>query len=267
MEFSQYLALIKKKKAVIFSIVIIFVIIALIITFIQPFQYAAKSKVLVVQNYTQGVDPYQVSRANEYVSDVLAKVISSNSFFNEVLNAGFNINRNYFPQDVNKQLKKWRETVSAQAESRGGIISIAAYHQDSYQADQIVRAVIAVLKSKHAFYHGAGDQVSIKTIDQPFTTSLPVKPNIALNMALAVVCGFIFSLSYIYILPEKKYNLSLWPRRKKKKIRPESLAEETGPVYSQDAKEYAETDKNSNKERIGYDDIAIKGSMTNVVSQ
>jgi len=216
MNIQEYINVLKQKKQTVFSSVALFLVFAVILTVIQPFKYGSETKILVVQKNQYGVDPYQVNKANEYVSAVLADVITSNSFFNEVINSGFAVNRNYFPARLEDQSKEWKKTVKANSSNRG-IITLSVFHKDKYQADQIIRAINVALKDKHAFYHGSGDNIEIRIIDQPFTSELPVKPNVVLNLVFGILFGLLFALTYVYLFPEDKYNLRLWPRRKSKR--------------------------------------------------
>jgi len=216
MEFQEFLKVVSNKKQTIVSVVLLFVALTAVLTFIQPFKYSSQTKILVVQTAPEGIDPYQVAKANEYVANTLSKVIISNSFFNEVLNTGFNINKNYFPTDPKKQLKEWKNTVSANSSNNSGLIDVVVFHRDKYQADQIIRGINAVIKEKHQYYHGSGDQVNVRVIDQPFSSSFPVKPNIPVNFATGIIMGLIFALTYIYLFPEKSYNLSLYNKKRKK---------------------------------------------------
>ncbi|MFH1823067.1 MAG: hypothetical protein ABH830_05200 [Patescibacteria group bacterium] len=218
MQFSEYLKLIDKKSKSIISIIIIFLIVGVIITFIQPIQFGAESKLLIVQNFPQGTDPYAIARSNEQLSNVLANVVSSNSFYNDVMNSGYNIDQAYFSQNNNKvkEMNKWRQTVSAKALNDSGIITVNVYHTDKGQLEQISKAVNYIMQTKHKSYHGAGDNVVVKVIDKPIISIYPVKPNIMLNLILAMLLGLITSLIYIYLLPEDKYSIRLWPKRKNK---------------------------------------------------
>lgn len=216
MDFQEFLKVVGGKKQTIVSVVLLFLALTAVLTFIQPFKYSSQTKILVVQTAPDGIDPYQVAKANEYVANTLSKVIISNSFFSEVLNTGFNINKSYFPVDPRKQLIEWKNTVSANSSNNSGIIDIIVFHRDKYQADQIIRGINTVLKEKHQYYHGSGDQVNVRIIDQPFSSNFPVKPNIPVNFATGIALGLIFALSYIYLFPEKSYNLKLYNRKEKK---------------------------------------------------
>jgi capsular polysaccharide biosynthesis protein len=213
----EYLIILNRKKGTIVSAVFIFLALASILTFIQPLKYEAVSKILVVQKFEPGVDPYNAAKANEYLSGILAKVISSNSFFDEIQKAGFNIDKSYFSDEPLKQAKKWRQTVFAHAESSSGVIAINVYHSDKYQLEQIARAVNYALLTKHQQYHGGGDSVVLRVVDNPVYSLYPMKPNVPFNFAAAFVLGFIFSLSYIYLFPEERYSLRFWPRSRAKR--------------------------------------------------
>ncbi|MEA1962916.1 MAG: Wzz/FepE/Etk N-terminal domain-containing protein [Patescibacteria group bacterium] len=213
MNIHEYTNVLKQKKQTVFSAVALFLVVAGILTIIQPFKYGSETKILVVQKNQYGVDPYQVNKANEYVGAVLADVITGNSFFNEIINSGFDVNRNYFPARLEDQSKEWKKTVKANSGSRG-IITLSVFHKDKYQADQIIRAINAALKDKHALYHGLGGNIEIRIIDQPFTSELPVKPNVVLNLIFGALFGLLFALIYVYLFSEDKYNLRLWPRKK-----------------------------------------------------
>lgn len=215
MELKEFISLAARKKATIFFMVIIFLILAIILSLIQPFKYGASSQVLVIQN-SANPDPYAISKSAEYLSNILAKVISSNSFFSSVLDSGFFLDKTYFGQTAKEQMKTWNKTVGAKATSDSGIISLTVYHTDRTQAELINRAVVYTLQTKHGLYHGGGD-ISIKVIDEPITGNYPVQPNLILNFGLSLVLGLIFSLAFVYLFPEEKYDIKLarwrWPAR------------------------------------------------------
>lgn len=208
MELKDFISLLAKKKMIIFVIVFIFLILALILTIIQPFKYGSSAQVLIIQN-SASPDPYSASKSTEYLSNILAQVVSSNSFFENVLISGYFIDKNYFGQTVKAQMKTWAETVSAKAVNDSGIIAINIYHKNRAQAELIARAVVYTLQTKHGLYHGNGNNVAIKIIDEPITSNYPVKPNLILNFSLALALGLIGAFIYVYLFPEEKYNIRL----------------------------------------------------------
>ena len=215
MDLLQFIKLINKRKQTVIGIVVLFLAIAVIVTFIQPFKYSSEAKILVIQNFPKGSDPYAISRSNQYLSSVLARIVNTNLFYSEVVNSGFNINKNYFPENVEKQIRVWNKTVSAKAIGDSGLISLKVVHPDKYQADQIMRGINNVLKTKNSYYHGLGDQVSIKTVDQPHTSDWPAEPKIFLNFMLAFAFGAVFSFSFIFLFPEEKFSFKMFSSRQK----------------------------------------------------
>jgi len=285
MELKDYLSLINKKKSTIASFVFIFLILALILTVAQPFKYGSSSQVLIIQNSVSS-DPYTASKSTEYLSNILAKVVYSNSFFENVLNSGYAIDKNYFGQTIKSQMKIWNKTISAKSNNDSGIISINVYHKDRSQTDLIARAVVYTLQTKHGLYHGGSDNVSIKVIDDPITSNYPVKPNLILNFGLALFLGLIFSGVYIYLFPEKKYNIRLIPKfsGNKNKTRdsfykePEftsavldSVAESAETLPDEPRYNFSENENKINDNNFdNYDDldmheeISQQGSMKNI---
>jgi capsular polysaccharide biosynthesis protein len=210
MDFFDFINLIKGKKQTIAIVVMIFVLFAVGFTFIQPLRYLSASKVLVIQGLPEKVDSYQISKSNEYIAGLLAQVITTNSFYKEVMNSGFNIDKTYFPESGDKQMKLWKKTVKVNSD-QSGIVTIKVYHDNRVQVDQISQGINFILISKNQLYHGFGDLVKIKIIEQPVTSDRPIKPNIFINIGVAFSFGLLVSLTYIYLFPEKRYNLFLTP--------------------------------------------------------
>lgn len=216
MEMNEFFKLIGKRKQTIFAIVLLFVFITTILTLIQPLRYESRSKLLVLQNFGENFDPYSAAKSNEYLSNLLARITTSEIFFDEILNSGFKVEKDYFSDRPDKKLQIWEKTVAAKAVNDSGIISVNIYHTDKYQAEQIARAVNYVLKTKNSQFYAGGSNVNVKVIDEPIVSRWPVKPNAPMNISFAVVLGFISGLFYIYILPDEKYSLRIFPKRREK---------------------------------------------------
>lgn len=275
MDLNQFINLAKKRGKTIFSLMALFLVVGLLVTVAQPFEYGAKSKLLLVQSNVAGVDPYVISKSNGYLSDVLANVVSSNSFFSDVMNSGYHIDQGYFSGREDKIMEKWAETVDAKAINDTGIILINVYHPDRYQADQIAEAVNYILKTKNNQYHGA-DDVSIKVIDQPIVSSWPVKPNIFLNLGLALALGLVFSLSFIYLFPKSEFSFKrpkFFPRFQGRKVKALEPAAMPAPVLAEadeDISDEASAPENLPLEEDGdspltYDDIIRQGDIKNIL--
>lgn len=213
MELKDFIKLSHKKRQTIWSWVFVFIALGLIFTFAQPLKYSATSKLLVIQN-TRDVDPYTVSKSNEYLGNLFSQVIYSSSFYNLTLDSQYNIDRSYFTDSATKQQKIWKKTVKAKSLNNTGIIELEIYHPNPYQAKQVALAVNDVLINKNFNYQGMGDTVRVSVIDQPLVSSYPTNPNPLVNFALSILFGIAFAFLYIYFLPEEKYNFYLFGRSK-----------------------------------------------------
>lgn len=218
MELKEFLELINKKKQTILSVVLVFLIITVIFTIIQPLEYSTESRLMVVQNFKEGTDPYAAAKSNEYLSSILSKVVISSEFFDEVIVSGYNVDSSYFSSDPKKTMKKWEKMIEAKPVNDTGIIMINIFHKDRYQAEQIANSINYILKTKHTNYHGGGDAVKIKIIDKPITSKWPVKPNIPMNVGFGIFFGLIIALIYINIFPEEEYDVKFFPKKKKKRV-------------------------------------------------
>jgi capsular polysaccharide biosynthesis protein len=274
MNIHQFLNLIGKKMQTIISLLVIFVAIAIIITAVQPFKYDSNMKLLTIISFKQDIDPYTASRSNEYLSGLLASIVPSGSFFEQIKSSGFNIDTSYFKGSEKDQIKKWTKTVKAKSIADTGIISIDVYHTDRTQAEAIANAVAYTLQTTNAQYHGFGDGVQIKIIDQPITSNYPVQPNLLLNLGLAVGFAVVFSLCYIYLFPEEKYNLRLWPKKEKAVsvgFNGDQVGEPAGALAPVAAEDAAEEGSAYPEENIynGYNpaDYQSNGSMDNILNK
>jgi capsular polysaccharide biosynthesis protein len=189
-------------------------------------------KLLTINTFKEA-DPYTASKSNEYLSNLLSQIVSTNSFFEKVKNSSSNIDKSHFSGDQRKQMKKWNKTVKAKGLGDTGMIAVDVYHTDPAQAAEIARSVAYVLQTEHANYHGFGQSIQIKMIDEPITSSFPVKPNIVLNLSLALIFGIIFSLGYVYLFPEEKYDLRVFSGRKRLAPRSVNQAEATPEAYEE----------------------------------
>lgn len=226
MEFHEFLNLIKVKKRTIQSFVFAVFILVMIATFIKPLEYRATTRLLVVQSSEQAADSYTIARSNYYLSNILAQVVYSDSFFHEVQGSDYAIDKNSFSNNYNKRKKQWDDMVDTQALNDTGIIVINTYNKDKNQALLFNEAIADTLKTNHKEYHGMGDKVSIKILDSASVTDWPVKPNIILNILFGIITGLMAGIGFSYIFPEKEINFFKFRRRagKKRIAAPENMA-------------------------------------------
>lgn len=276
MNLNEFFIAMSKKKQTFVSVLIIFVLIAILITALLPFKYGSSLRLLTVHSFKETTDPYMVSKSNEHLSNLLSKITYSNLFFENIKSTAFNIDKDYFGDNEKKQMETWKKTVRSKSIGDTGIMAIDVYHTDRDQAREIARAIVFIIKRDHDLYHGFGKSVEIKEIDKPITSTFPVKPNIVLNLTLAVIFSIIFSLSYIYLFPEEDKNIRLWPRGKKREeTKTKTNWESVGEVMKR-REEYdtirptAESEVNQNvseDENSSHDDFSDQGNMSNILKK
>ncbi|MFA5155222.1 MAG: hypothetical protein WC453_02205 [Patescibacteria group bacterium] len=255
MELTEFGKLLKRKRGTIFTLIFIILILTLGISLLFPLKYSAQSRLLVIQN-TTGNDPYTISKSNEYLGNLFAQVAYSGSFYNLVMGSTYDIDKNYFSGTYNDQLKAWRKTVSTKTLSDTGIIEINIYHSSPYQAQQLALAVVDVLVNNNGNYQGNGQAIKVNVIDQPLVSTYPVKPNLPQNLLLALAGSLLLSLFYIYLFPEERYNLKLWPQRKAKRTR------NVGHTVTLDY--YPLNEANDNPANAGEPGFRPQGNINNV---
>ena len=256
MEFLDFIKLIKKKSGTILTIVFVIIVLTVGVSFITPLKYGAKSSLLVMQD-AGSADAYTLSKSNEYLGNLFAQVVYSGSFYDSVLSSQYNIDKNYFSGSYSDQLRTWQKMVATKTISDTGIIEVNVYHQNPYQAQQISLAINDIMINKNNDYQGNGQLVKVRVIDQPLVSAYPVKPNLPQNIVLALAGGLLFSLIYIYLCPEEKYDIKLWSRRKNKK--------DKHFTHSVKIDYPLENSVNSvNDENTAPDDYRIEGNINNL---
>lgn len=195
------------KTIIVFGL--IFAILALTISLIQPPKFKSSSKLLVVVNQ-DSIDSYTASRTADYISNILSEVVYSNSFIDNVIKSQFNIEDD-FGITPEQRIKNWEKRINIKTKENQGIIFIEAFHTNKDQAHQLAQAVSYTLITKHEGYHGMGSRVSVKMIDSPMLPKQKDQPKIWLNTILGLAAGLIFSLTFVIIFPEQKlYRIFVW---------------------------------------------------------
>jgi len=252
-----------------------FLLIAVLATVSQPFKYGSSVKLLTVYSFKENTDPYVTSKSNEYLSNLLSRIVYSNSFFEKVKKSGFNIDKTYFKGDDRKQMKIWAKTVKSRNVIGTGVIELDVYHTNREQAEQIARAITFIIQTEHSQYHGYGKNVEIKILDKPMTSKYPVKPNILLNLMLAISFGSMFAIVYIYFFPEEKHDIKILNRKKKTIIADKVDETQVDDNWSSTAdiiekneiyKNYKANDGDI-EEYIEPDDYRKRGNMSNILNK
>ncbi len=200
MEITSFLKIIKKRQGAIIASVLIFLAIAMVITFSQPLKYRVSSRLLIISDGAIS-DPYTIAKSNQYLSSLLSEAVYSGSFFQLLTASNYDINWNYFSGDYKKQIKIWKKSIMTRSVNDTGVLEVEVYHPDPYQARQIAYAVNNALITQNNVYQGSATGLRVKVIDEPTVSSYPVKPNLPLNAGAAIIFGGAFGLAYIYYFP------------------------------------------------------------------
>ena len=151
---------------------------------------------LIIQKQLSQADPYTVIKSSERISDNLAQIIYTTSFFDKVMNAKFNIDKSVFKSEESKKRKQWRDMIETRVVRGSGMLVVTVYHVDPKQAEQISRAIAFVLTTEGWQYIGGGD-LDVKLVDEPHLSRFPVRPNIPANPLMGLVLGVIAGTGYV----------------------------------------------------------------------
>jgi len=178
------------------------VILGLIVSLIQTPQYKSSAKLLVIFSQ-KDMNPYTSAQTSNYIAGILAEVVYSNSFIDNVFKTNFNLKNDLgFSQD--EQIKNWKKMVKVKLQDNTGIIIIDVYNQDREQANNFAQAIGYTLITNNSLYHGSGDSVAVKMIGVPNVANKWAKPDIFQNILLSWLAGLFIGLTFIIIFPEQE---------------------------------------------------------------
>jgi capsular polysaccharide biosynthesis protein len=214
----NYFFMFKRRWAFITTVTLLVVLLSLVFTLLQPFRYESSVKILIIQKSTLGFDAYSASKSAERIGQNLSQVIYSSSFLSKVLNAGYEIDKSYFPADEEKKRDEWSRLVAADVGAGTTILNIAVYHPNREQATIIATAITSVLQQNAGEYIGYPD-VELKIVDEPLTSNYPVKPNVILNLVLGFVAGFFLAISILLVTYSEEREIDALFKMQNKKSR------------------------------------------------
>jgi capsular polysaccharide biosynthesis protein len=172
-----------------------------VLSFLRPLEYSSKTRLLITQELG-AVDAYTASRSAERIAYDLASIVYTSTFYDAVMDAGYDIDESYFPSDEIKKRKKWAKAVTASVVRGTGLLTITAYQPDVEQAELIAKAVSRVLVTEGWTYTSGGD-ITVKAVDEPLNSQWPVRPNVLLNAFSGLILGGLAGIGYILIQVER----------------------------------------------------------------
>ncbi len=182
-----------KHSKLIFIWGVVFAILAGLISLVFPKYYSAESQVLLISRGYGGVDPYTQAKAAERIGENLAGIIKTADFYTKVMEdttANFDRAR-WVSLSERARRKAWGRDVEATVVYGTGLLKVTVYGQSKEDALALSQAVTDVLSNRGWEY--VGGDVSLKVVNNPLVSRLPVRPNYLVNVALGFVLGLLLS--------------------------------------------------------------------------
>ena len=198
MDFKQIIKIIYQKKWLIFWTTLLGAILVFDLVVFQKPQHKATSKILVVQKQVAGQDIYTISKSAQYIGQILKEAVYSDSFLDKIFESPYGIKNTDFPSQLKERRKEWARSVKVEILRDLGVIEIDVFYPQKDKAEKISQAITAVLKESHEFYHGAGENVSIKILDGSLVSQRPAKPNLSLSLISGAIIGLLIGLAWSF---------------------------------------------------------------------
>ncbi|MAF20147.1 MAG: hypothetical protein CMI55_00500 [Parcubacteria group bacterium] len=206
---NQTIKILYQKKWLIFWLTVLGAVLFFDLIVIQPAQYKANFKILVIQKQLAGQDIYSISKSSQYLSQILKEAIYSDSFFDAVIQAPYQIETTDFPITSKQRQKQWKRTVKVKIARDLGIMEIDVFYPDKQKAKQISQAVVNILTKDHRLYHGGGQNVELKLLDYPLVNQKPVMIHIWLGTILGALTGLLIGLLWALKKDKAKEDLPI----------------------------------------------------------
>ena len=173
-------------------------VVAFVLSFVQPMEYRATMRLLIIQATSPTLDAFTAVKSSEKVGRNLGNVIASSSFLERTLLANPKVDAARFPKDERKRRKAWERTAESSVQPETSVMELRVYHAIASQAHAIAEGIGNVLVRDAREYTGSQD-ISVKVIDSPLVSRFPVRPNIPLNTVLGLVLGALFGAAFEYL--------------------------------------------------------------------
>lgn len=247
-EKTTYLSIFRSGKRTLAIFAVAGLILAIVVSIIQPLQYRSQASVLVIPNSKSNLDGYQATRSAEKYALTLTSIIPTMSFYNKVVIQDPNLS-SLFPPEEESQREQWKRDMRTNVVPETGILSLSTYAKRPEDAQSILTAAIKVLEKEGPAYLGGNSSALIYMIDTPFASSLPVRPNYPLNVVGGIVAGLLVGAVYVFVRSESAEKETV-------EVVPEEIPEEISKAISQEA-DSEETRIDENEFETG-DDFELK---------
>ncbi|MEK9183150.1 MAG: hypothetical protein AAB849_01430 [Patescibacteria group bacterium] len=192
----SYSLLFSHHRRFILTVAVIASAVVLLVSAFFPLKYSATTRLLIIPKSSLGVDPYTAVKSAERISENLAQIVFTTSFFDRVTRAGFSLDLSAFNNVSEIQKRKlWKKMVAPQVLRGTALLGITVFHADKEQAKNWASAAAYTLQTQGFEY--TGGNVDIKIVDTPVLSRWPVKPNFLMNGFLGLVFGSILGMIWV----------------------------------------------------------------------
>lgn len=196
--FSDFTINLKKRLKSLIFLINLAVILALGLSFIQPFLYKTNFSVLIIQDNKDTTDVYTSIKSADKLGGFLQKIVKTSDFQNAVMSSGYNISKDDFSTSEKKKRKQWNKMIDVNLVSDAGILDFNVYYKNRAGAEEYANAIIHTLSNDGPQFYGGSDVIKFKVINSPLTSINPAKPNILFNVIFALMVGSIGGIFYVY---------------------------------------------------------------------
>lgn len=191
-------AFLHRHRSAIATTAIVGGIIALVLSLVQPLEYRATMRLLIIQATSPTLDAFTAVKSAEKVGRNLGRIIASASFLDAVVAANRAIDATAFPRVERKRRRAWARMVESSVAPETSVLHVTVYHQRQAQALAIADGIATVLVKETAEYTGSRDLI-VRVIDSPLVSRYPVRPNIPLHAVLGLLLGALAGTAVIYL--------------------------------------------------------------------
>lgn len=187
-------SILKKRWRTLFVSAFFVAFVAGVVSLVFPLEYRADAQILIVSKSRYGIDPYTAVKSAERVGENVVQVLSSDVFYKSVFEeAEPGTPVGYFVDARNdrERRKRWEHAVGASVVYGTGVLNVSAYATTKDGAVALSKAVANALVNRVTDY--VGGDVSLKIINAPVSTNVPVRPNLPMNIGLGFLVGFFIS--------------------------------------------------------------------------
>ncbi len=186
-----------KNWMLVIGMAVIGAVLAVVLSLIQPLQYSSTIRLLISQPSATSLDAYTVLKSNERIAQSLSQLLSSSTFFENILAQARGVDTSYFPQDEYDRRRLWQKTVATGVEANSGLMTVTIYHPDRGQSRSLVVAAADELTKQAPNYFGFG--VRLQVIDSPLDSRWFARPNFVSNAFSGAMLGLLFGIAWVLI--------------------------------------------------------------------